>query len=85
MKDRPLQLFSDEYLAQTRELTPEQVVEFLENFRRVAWAGRKAKSKLISLKIQEDLLSAFKMKAHLEGRPYQTLIKDLMTDWLLRS
>lgn len=85
MKDRPLQHFSDEYLARSRELTPEQIVEFLENYRSVALACSKTKSKLISLKVPEDLLSAFKTKAHLEGRPYQTLIKDLMTEWLLRS
>lgn len=85
MKERPLQLFSDEYLAYSRKLSPEQVVEFLENFRRVAWAGRKTTSKLISLKVPEDLLSAFKTKAQLEGRSYQALIKDLMTEWLLKS
>lgn len=85
MKDRPLQLFSDEYLAYSRKLTPEQVVEFLENFRRVAWVGKKSKSKLISLKVPEDLLSAFKTKADSEGRAYQTLIKELMTEWLLKS
>ena len=32
---RPLQLFSDEYLARCRELSPDTIARFLEDFRRV--------------------------------------------------
>ncbi len=40
------------------------------------------KSKLISMKIQQPLLSAFKEKSEFMGVPYQTQIKVLMKDWL---
>jgi predicted DNA binding CopG/RHH family protein len=39
-------------------------------------------SRLISLKVPEDLLQAFKAKSRLHGTPYQTKIKELMRDWL---
>ena len=80
--DRPLQLFSDEYLEHCRSLTSEQIVAFLDQFRMIAYAGRKKKTKLISIKVPEDLLECFKTKARLEGRPYQSLIKQLMEEWL---
>jgi predicted DNA binding CopG/RHH family protein len=82
---KPLQYFSDEYLERCRELTPEQIVNFLEQFRHIAYAGQKSTSKLISLKVPEDLLEAFKFKASLEGRPYQSIIKELMREWLSLS
>jgi predicted DNA binding CopG/RHH family protein len=79
---RPVQYFSKEYLAQCRKMTPEQIVEFLENFRELqANAAKPAKSRLISLKVPEPLLASFKTKARLSGVPYQTQIKRLMTDW----
>ena len=43
---------------------------------------RKPKSKLISLKVPEDLLNVFKTKAALTNTPYQTQIKVLMKEWL---
>lgn len=82
MTEKPLQYFSDEYLEHCRKLTPQQILTFLDQFRTIAYAGRKTKSKLISMKVPEDLLGAFKFQAQLEGRPYQTLIKELMVDWL---
>ncbi len=83
MKDRPVQYFTEEYLERCKELTPDQIVQFLDDFRAIAYAGRKTKSKLISMKVPEDLLNAFQHRARLEGRPYQSVIKELMTDWLL--
>ncbi len=82
MTGKPLQLFSDEYLERCRDLTPEQIATFLEQFRVIAHAGRKSKSKLISVKVPVELLEAFKFKAQLEGKPYQSLIKELMWEWL---
>ena len=38
--------------------------------------------KLISIKIETDLLEAFKTKARLDGVPYQSRIKAIMRDWL---
>ena len=84
---RPVQHFSPEYLEQCRRMTPDQVIRFVEDFR-VLHAGRAAarsRSKLISLKVPEDLLEAFKTRARLSGSPYQTVIKELMRSWLLRQ
>lgn len=64
-------------------MRPEQIVRFLEDFR--ALHGRRersSKSRLISLKVPEPLLEAFKTKAGLSGIPYQTQIKRLMSAWL---
>jgi predicted DNA binding CopG/RHH family protein len=40
---------------------------------------------LISIKVPEALLSVFRNKAMQEDVPYQTKIKSLMTDWVLRG
>ncbi len=78
---KAVQYFSDEYLAQCQAMSPDQVLRFLDDFRRLHGA-RPAPSKLISLKVPEDLLSAFKTRAKLAGVPYQTQIKTLMKEWL---
>ena len=79
---RPVQYFTDEYLQQCREMKPEQVLRFLEDFRELQKARKPVRSKLISLKVPEDLLESFKAKASRTSRPYQTQIKDLMREWL---
>ena len=80
-KRKPVQYFSSEYLERCKEMTPDQIIRFLEDFR--CLHGQKpAPSKLISMKVPEDLLQAFKRKAELSGQPYQTLIKKLMRRWL---
>ena len=79
---RPVQYFTDEYLQQCSEMKPEQVLRFLEDFRELQKARKPVKSKLISLKVPEDLLESFKAKASQTGRLYQTQIKDLMREWL---
>ncbi len=62
-------------------MTPDEIVRFLDEFRRLH--GRpKGPSKLISMKVPEGLLSAFRSQARLIGVPYQTQIKKLMSDWL---
>ncbi len=79
---KPIQYFSKEYLERCKDLTPTDIAIFLDQFQRIAYAGRKTKSKLISIKVPEDLLEAFKFKAKLEGKPYQSLIKELMIKYL---
>lgn len=79
---RPLQYFTEDYLEQCRKMKPKQVLQFLEDFRELQMPRKPVKSKLISIKIPEDLLESFKAKANLTGRPYQTLIKELMREWL---
>ena len=81
---RPVHGFSDEYLERCRELCPEDIVRYLDDFRRVHGAAS-ARSKLISLKVPEPLLAAFKAKARLNGVLYQTQIKNLMRAWLEES
>lgn len=79
---RPVQYFSKDYLKHCRGMEPEQIIRFVENFRFLHAPRRPAKSRLISMKIPEPLLDAFKAKARLKGSPYQTQIKRLMQDWL---
>jgi len=63
-------------------MTPDQTIQFLADFQRLHGTGPSA-SKLISMKVPEDLLNAFKVKAKLANTPYQTQIKILMKRWLL--
>jgi predicted DNA binding CopG/RHH family protein len=81
MKDKPIQYFSKEYVEQCRGLTPDQILEFLDNFQNLM-AGPPEKCQLISLKIEPSLLKAFKFKSKLSRIPYQTQIKKLMKDWV---
>jgi len=76
-----VQHFSDEYLERCRKLPPGEVAEFLENFR-LLHGGERSTSRLISMKVPEPLLDAFKRRCRLEGLRYQTQIKRLMSDWL---
>ncbi|MEY4630198.1 MAG: hypothetical protein RIQ81_318, partial [Pseudomonadota bacterium] len=46
-----------------RKPTPEEVVEFLENYRKLLDPRVRLPSKLISLKVEEALLASFKAKA----------------------
>jgi len=74
---KTVQYFSDEYLANCKNMSMESIAKFLDDFRRMH-SHKKTKSKLISIKIPEDLLATFKAKAELEGIPYQSKIKLLM-------
>jgi predicted DNA binding CopG/RHH family protein len=60
------------------------VIRFLEDFRNLH-AGRPTRSKLISLKVPEDLLQAFRQRAELAGVPCQAQIKRLMRNWVLEG
>ena len=80
---RPVQYFSDEYLEQCKQMKPEDILRFLDEFRRLYSPARRSGSRLISLKVPEDLLEAFKAKARLHGVPYQTEIKRLMKEWVV--
>jgi len=78
---RALQTFSDEYLQRCKDLSIEEKLDFIENFR-LLHSEITSPSKLISIKVPEDLLNAFKIKSKLENTPYQSNIKELMKDWL---
>lgn len=77
---RPVQFFSDEYLERCRAMKPVEVLEFLESFR-LLHGRAPSKSRLISLKVPENLLDAFRSRCRLEGVRYQTQIKRLMSAW----
>ncbi len=78
---KTIQFFTKEYLERCKGMTPDQIIEFLENYRMLL-SQRPEKSQLISLKIEPSLLKAFRHRAELEGTPYQTQIKKLMRGWL---
>jgi predicted DNA binding CopG/RHH family protein len=77
---RPVQYFSPEYLEHCRKISPEEILEFLENFRLLHQSH--LPSRLISMKISEPLLNAFRQRCRVTGIPYQTQIKRLMKEWL---
>jgi len=77
---RPLQRFSTEYLESIRQISPDHVVRYLDEFRQIHAPNRP--SRLISMRVPEPLLVAFKNKCMLEGTRYQTRIKELMVQWL---
>lgn len=78
---KPIQYFSKEYLEKCKDFTPEQIIEFLENYRELV-GNVPEKCQPISIKIEPSLLRAFKQKAAFEGVPYQTKIKQLMKEWI---
>ena len=63
-------------------MRPEQILQFLEDFRNLHSYDKTQRSKLISIKVPENLLNAFRAKAKVSGIPYQTQIKRLMEEWL---
>lgn len=77
---RPVQFFSDEYLEQCKSMSAHDIAEFLEAFRLMQQPAEK--SKLISIKIPESLLAAFRKKCELEDMKYQTQIKKIMRLWV---
>ncbi|HBE89392.1 MAG TPA: hypothetical protein DDW67_09680 [Elusimicrobia bacterium] len=79
---RPVQYFSKEYLERCSGMKPGQILSFLDDFRRLHARGEKPRSRLISLKVPEPLLAAFREKAGKRGVPYQSQIKILMEKWL---
>lgn len=79
---KTVQYFSDEYLEKCSKMTSGQILQFLEDFRIMYFEASPQKSRLISIKIKENLLESFKVKAQLTNIPYQTQIKRLMKDWL---
>lgn len=84
---KAVQHFTDEQLRYGRSLTPEQVVQFLDDFR-ILHGGRAAgqgKSTQVNVRVPPALLRAFRARADALGVPYQAQIKRLMEEWVLRS
>jgi predicted DNA binding CopG/RHH family protein len=76
-----VQFFSQAYLDQCAKMTPDQILEFLENYRLLI-STVPEKCQLISLKVEPSLLKAFEKRAQMENIPYQTLIKKLMRQYI---
>jgi predicted DNA binding CopG/RHH family protein len=79
---KSVQYFSKEYLERCASMRPEQIIQFLEDFRNLHSYDKPHRTKLISIKVQDNLLQAFKAKAKIHGIPYQTQIKRLMEEWM---
>ncbi|MGK5086111.1 CopG family antitoxin [Bdellovibrionota bacterium FG-2] len=84
MNNRALQIFSRERLIQDQTLSKDEIADFLNDFQALAF-GDEGKRKLISLRVPERLLKIFKEKAKASGRPYQTLLIELMRQWVKTS
>lgn len=67
-----------------KKLTPNQVVEFLDNFQNVIH-GRDKKTKLISLRVPENILESFKTLAKDKNQKYQSVIVQLMRGWIKKN
>ncbi len=76
---KPVQFFDDAYLEQSKAFSTEAILEYLDNFRLMQQATDK--SRLISIKVPESLLTSFRTKAELHQVKYQTQIKKLMAEW----
>ena len=57
-------------------------IKWLEAMRKLNKAKKVGKLKLITIKIDQDLLNAFKIKCELQKRPYTTTIKELIKEYL---
>ena len=77
---RPVQFFPEGYLELCRKMTVEEILQFLEDFRKLHAPLDRTQS--ISLKIPENLLTAFRRRCFQDGIPYQKQIKRLMQEWL---
>ncbi len=83
-----VQKISAEYLEQCKKLSAKDILIFLENYRKLYFAAQNSKIKksplkLISLKIEEELLQQFRFQCEARNLRYQTQIKHLMRKWLL--
>ncbi len=65
------------------KMSPEQVLMFLEDFGQIVH-GKDSKTKLISLRVPENILNSFKVKSQQEQRKYQSVIVQLMREWVLK-
>jgi predicted DNA binding CopG/RHH family protein len=77
---KTIQYFTDEYLRESSKLSTTEIARFLDDFQHMHQPADR--SILISMKVPERLLRAFRKKCEIEAIPYQTQIKKLMLDWV---
>ena len=79
--EKAVQYFSDEYLETCKEMSAEEIIEFLETYRQLHFDPGPLKQ--INLRLPENILIAFKAKAAREGMLYQHKIRELITEWAI--
>ena len=62
---KTIQYFTKEYLERCKGMTPDQIIEFLENYRTLI-SHIPEKSQLTSLKVEPPPLDAFEHRAEIE-------------------
>lgn len=67
-----------------QKLSPEQIVQFLDEYASVV-NSIDSKSKLISLRVPENILSVFKFKSREKNMKYQSQIVALMRKWITEN
>jgi len=67
-----------------QKITPEQALEFLNEFQ-LLMQGQEGPTRLISLRVPERLLEVFRAKCDRSSRRYQTQILALMREWAQKS
>jgi predicted DNA binding CopG/RHH family protein len=65
-------------------LKPEDALKFLEDFQNTVH-GRDTKTKSISLRVPENVLNTFKQAAKNQNKKYQSVIVQLMREWLKKN
>lgn len=71
---KALQLYDPKMIELGQQMTTEQIARFLDDFRLMHGTAQDNPSKLVSIKVKENLLSAFRLKCESHGLRYQTQI-----------
>lgn len=79
---KPIQYFSDDYLAISRKSTPTQIATFLDDYRTLHSNAKlepdHGPTKLISIRLPVRVLSALKSLSKVKQIPYQRLMKEMI-------
>lgn len=65
-------------------VTPDQALEFLENFRKMQ-AGIEDGKTLVSIRVPNNILNAFRLLAKSEDRPYQRMMIQALREYLSKK
>lgn len=81
---KTVQYLDATYLERCSNMSADQILQFLDDFQQLhkpIKTATPAKSKLISIKLPQDLLNTFRQQCEKNGMRYQTQIKQLMIEW----
>ena len=84
MKTRPKQLHSKTQkttVSPLSPLSPKDTLEFLDQFQKLM-LGQDSETKLISIRVPENVLHLFRRQAEAQGMKYQSQIVRLMREWV---